>query len=77
MGTKQNSGAIFKNNKKEKETQPDYNGTINWKGEDISVAMWIKKSKLGTSYFSVALKEPYKKETAIKPNNSFNNDMPF
>lgn len=31
---KENSGAIFKNDRKEKETHPDYTGIINVAGKD-------------------------------------------
>lgn len=59
---KDNSGAIFKNDKKEKDTHPDYRGPIRVDGKDKEISLWVKKDKNGKSYFSVAIKEPYKKE---------------
>ena len=47
METKNNSGAIFKNNKT-KETQPDYRGKVNVNGKDMEISLWVKESKTGT-----------------------------
>lgn len=61
--TKPGNGAIFKNTKKEKETHPDYNGKIlDPNGKEWELSLWVKKSAAGNSYFSVAVKEPYKKD---------------
>ena len=63
--TRPGNGAIFKNTKKEKDTQPDYNGKIvDPNGKEWDLSLWVKKSAAGNSYFSVAVKEPYKKEFA-------------
>ena len=71
---KDNSGSIFKNDKKEKETQPDYSGTINVQGKEWQISLWIKEGKKG-KYFSAAIKEPYKKEekTFVEQKD----DLPF
>ena len=42
---KENKGSIFKNEKKEKETQPDYTGQANVDGTVYNVSAWINKSK--------------------------------
>ena len=56
--TKPGNGAIFKNNKKEKETHPDYNGKIvDPNGKEWDLSLWVKKSAAGNSYFSVAVKD--------------------
>ena len=59
METKVNSGAIFKNDKKAKETHPDYRGKVNVEGKDFELSLWIKESKNGLKYFSVAVSEPW------------------
>ena len=60
---KAGTGAIFKNNKKEKETHPDYNGKIlDPNGKEWELSLWVKKSAAGNSYFSVSVKEPWKKD---------------
>ena len=82
METKLNSGAIFKNEKKQKETHPDYNGTINVDGVDKQISLWVKESKNGLKYFSVSIQEPYKNaegitnEHAIKVSKQ-EEDLPF
>lgn len=68
---KNNSGAIFKNNKT-KDTQPDYKGTVNVNGKDMQVSLWVKtSSKDGSKFFSVSFQEPFKKanQTATYDNN--------
>lgn len=65
---KPGQGTIFKNSKKEKETQPDYRGEIiTPSGEKLEIALWVKEGKKG-KFFSAAIKEPYKKEETIKEN---------
>jgi uncharacterized protein (DUF736 family) len=80
METKNNSGAIFKNDKKTAENHPDYKGRVNVNGKEMEIALWLKDSMKGTKYFSVAFSEPYVKqvfrETTIKVDNS-DDDLPF
>jgi len=81
MEQKPNTGAIFKNNKKEKETHPDYRGTINVDGVEKEIALWVRTSQKGMQYFSAAISEPYVAEEKHEPkkevkNNGFN-DLPF
>ena len=76
---KPNSGAIFKNDRKEKETHPDYRGTINVEGKDFEISLWTKEGKNG-KFFSASIKEPYKKNESVTP-ASFDkdpkDDLPF
>ena len=48
-----NSGALFKNNRKEKETQPDMTGVLDVEGTDYRVSAWSNQSKKGESYLSI------------------------
>ena len=50
-----NSGALFKNNRKEKETQPDMTGVLDVDGTDYRVSAWSNKSKKGESYLSLKI----------------------
>ena len=62
-----NSGALFKNARKDKESHPDYNGTLNVGGTDYWLNAWIKKSKDGKTYMSVSVQpkvDASKKEPA-------------
>ena len=53
---KDNSGSLFKNDKKEKENHPDYRGSINVAGTDYWLDAWIKESKAGKKYMSLSVK---------------------
>lgn len=54
---KNNSGAIFKNENKAQPTHADYNGTALIDGKEFFVNMWVKESKTGKKFFSVAFKQ--------------------
>jgi len=65
-----NSGALFKNDRKERPNQPDYKGSLEVDGTDYWVSAWIKKSgpmskNPGSTFMSLAV-EP-KEERAPKP----------
>ena len=77
-------GAIFKNNYKEKETQPDYKGTFTATetikaGTEISLACWVNQDKNGNSYFGLIASLPMEKETttAKKEVLATQDDLPF
>jgi uncharacterized protein (DUF736 family) len=69
METRNNSGAIFKNDNKKAENQPDYKGKVLVNGKDMEVALWLKTSAKGVKFFSVSFSEPFvKTEPQIKNN---------
>lgn len=57
---KTNSGSLFKNDRKEKDTHPDYRGTINVDGREWEISAWLKDGAKG-KFMSLAVKEPYQK----------------
>lgn len=61
MDIKENTGVMF-NNKQwtEGSKQPRVRGEINVGGKVMEIAMWVKKSANGNTYYSLALKEPQK-----------------
>lgn len=77
--TKNNSGAIFKNNKTS-ETQPDYRGKVRVNNVEMDVSLWVKESAKGVKYFSASFQEPFTKPTSTEPKvnivDNFN-DLPF
>jgi uncharacterized protein (DUF736 family) len=81
METKTNTGAIFKNDKKQKETHPDYRGKINVEGKELEIALWLKESAKGMKYFSVSISEPYTPEQPAQreqaPIKTNDDDLPF
>ena len=78
MDNKLNTGAIFKNDKKTSQNQPDYRGKVNVNGKEMEIALWVKTSSAGNSYFSASFSEPYVKTEAptIAPVVA-NDDLPF
>lgn len=52
---KDNSGSIFRNDRKEKETHPDHTGTAMIDGREYWISAWIKEGKKG-KFFSLAFK---------------------
>ena len=52
---KDNSGVLFRNEKKQTDKQPDYTGTVTVMSEKWRLAGWIKKSKAGQTYLSLAV----------------------
>jgi len=69
------------NNKKEKDTHPDYRGGINVEGKEYDVSLWLNESKRGVKYFSVSVSEPFKKDVidSAKPIDKIvdTDDLPF
>ena len=51
---KEGSGSLFKNTRKEKETHPDYNGSIMVNGKEHWLSAWVKEGKNG-KFFSVSI----------------------
>jgi hypothetical protein len=51
-----NKGAIFKNNQKAHENQPEYKGSLNVEGKEYWVSVWINEKKSdGEKYMSLKL----------------------
>lgn len=51
-----NSGALFANDKREKDTHPTHTGTATINGVDYWVSAWVKE-KNGRKYFSMSYRE--------------------
>lgn len=81
---KDNSGSLFKNDKKEKDTHPDYRGTVKIGGVEYWQNAWVKESN-GKKYFSQSFTpKDAKPQSESKPTeqpqtNSFEPDdsLPF
>ncbi len=50
-----NRFSLFKNDRKEKDSHPDYNGTINVEGVEYYLNAWLKDGKKG-KFFSGSIK---------------------
>ena len=77
--TKPGSGSLFKNGRKEKDSQPDMRGDANIGGTIYEVAAWSKTTKGGDKFLSLAIKpkedRPANKRHEVKP--SADDDVPF
>jgi len=73
-----NSGILFKNDRKEKDTHPDYNGSITINGTEHWLSAWIKKGEKG-SFMSLSIGDVKKpKQQDVPPNDDFeDDDIPF
>ncbi len=75
-----NSGTFFVNDRKQKDTHPDYNGKINVEGKEYYLKGWKKKAKSGTNFLSLAL-DPVDKEggsnTPKQPSSPTIDEAPF
>ena len=75
-------GTFFVNDRKEKETHPDYTGKINVGGEDFYIKGWKKVAKSGLNFLSLAVQSV---DEAQKPRTEqpkaatapTNDDTPF
>lgn len=60
-----NSGILAKNERKEKDTHPDLQGSINIEGKDYWLSAWRKVGKTGKlkgkTFFSLSVKEKEEK----------------
>lgn len=61
-----NSGTLFDNERKEKETHPDFTGTLNVDGKEFWVSAWKKTSKTGKRFFSLSVKSKDAAKQVVK-----------
>jgi len=75
-----NSGVLFKNDKKGNERSPDYTGKVNVEGKEMRLAAWIKEGKAG-KFMSLKLSYPQDKPqsvaTAAQQIADLDDNLPF
>jgi uncharacterized protein (DUF736 family) len=78
--TKNNSGALFKNDRKEKDTHPDYKGNAVIDGVDMWVSAWLKTAQSGTKYMSLSFQpknEAAEPRRATETTGPHDDEIPF
>ena len=69
MEKRDNSGALFTNDKKTKETHPDMNGKITILGRDFYLSAWKKQTNQGKGYLSLSIKPVDEENTKPQSND--------
>jgi hypothetical protein len=76
---KDNSGVLFSNDKREKETAPHYKGNITVAGVDYWLSAWVKEGKNG-KFMGLAVNPKDAQPPAANPRKASNitdDDLPF
>lgn len=71
-----NTGALFKNDNKQTDKHPDYNGSINVNGEEFWLSAWLKTSKAGKKFMSLSVSAKNGQKPA-KAAQDDSDDVPF
>ena len=53
MAENKNSGALFRNDKRETEKHPEYTGKITIEGKDYYLSAWVNEMQNGQKYFAI------------------------
>ena len=79
MEKRDNSGVLFRNEKKDNDRAPEYKGNITVNGQDYWLSAWIKEGKSG-KFMGLALspkEQQAKPSERSKATNFDDSDLPF
>lgn len=75
------TGALFKNDKGDNPKRPDYRGSAEVNGQQFWLSAWLKKSKDGKPFMSLAFEAKDEKPVADRGRqdaaDDFDDDVPF
>ena len=70
-----NSGSLFRNDKKQTDNHPDQTGSLMVAGVEYWLSAWVKETKDGRKYFSLSFKpKDERSPVATEPDGA---DVPF
>jgi len=84
--TKDMSGALFRNTRKESDNHPDYNGSVVINGQHMWISAWLKESSKGSKYLYLSFKpkdsEPQRQDysqgrSKPMPSGDIDDEIPF
>ena len=84
-------GVLFRNEEKQKETSPDFKGSVTVEGVEYWLSAWVQQSRKGRKYFSLSLQEKQEAhdrgiqqakdavgdDAHQPPSGQFDDDIPF
>lgn len=72
-----NSGALFRNERRKNDRQPEFTGSINVEGVEYWMSAWVKEAKSsGKKFFSIALTAKDENARAATT-NTIDDEAPF
>lgn len=74
-----NRGALFKNNKRTNDKQPEYNGSVEVNNVQYYISAWVKESKNGQKFFSLSFTPKDQQQAVVTPSvtEDVNSEIPF
>lgn len=70
------SGSVFTNNRRDRDTSPDFTGTAKISGQEFWINAWRKVDKNGNEWFSFAFKEKQANPNQQTQGNATRNGAP-
>ena len=75
--TKENSGSLFQNDRKQNNNHPDYTGKVNVDGVEYYISGWKKLTKNNQPRLSLSFKPVNEASRPVQSNNVQNNSGQF
>ena len=73
-----NRGALFKNNKRTHDKQPEYTGSVEVNNVEYYLSAWVKESKNGQKFFSLSFTPKDQPQgEPVTQNVSVDDQIPF